>query len=133
MTSNVPHHKDVAITLIKISSLSLSCIARRDFQGCTAVCHTTGWCSKLKTRRIQNHKKGRASQKGPIFFIYRISCIMFFPSLGIGLTHRWKRTEGRNCAMGTPPFEMNCSWNAMTAKSSKDLLVYKPSCKQCLA
>ena len=127
MTPNVPHHKVVAITLIKISSLSLSCIARRDSRGCTAVCHTIGRCSKLVTRKIKNHKKGRASQKGPIFFIYRTSYIMFFPSLGIGLTHRWKRTEGRNCAKGTPPFEINFSWNAMTVEASKDLFIYKQS------
>ena len=78
-----------------------------------------------KNRKEELQKKGRNCFVGISY--------MFLLSPGIGLTHRWKRTEGRNCAMGTPPFEMNCSWNAMTAKSSKDLLVFKPSCKQCLA
>ena len=114
---------------VKISCLLV--FFRRDFRGYTAVCLTTGRCSILDRRKSEKNRKEELQKKGRNCFV-GIS-YMFLLSPGIGLTHRWKRTEGRNCAMGTPPFEMNCSWNAMTAKSSKDLLVYKPSCKQCLA
>ena len=73
------------------------------------------------TKKEELHKKSLHFS----YIAYLVSC--FFPSLGIGLTHRWKRTEGRNCAKGTPPFEINFSWNAMTVEASKDLFIYKQS------